>query len=71
MESQFFGIEFDAIRIEVEIIENFMYKLCCFGVFIDVPAELLCDNKSMVKNSSVPASVFSKLCRYIFSHWLK
>ena len=38
---------------------------------VDVPAEVLCDNKSEVKNSSVPASILSQLCNSVCSHWLK
>ena len=55
-----FGIEFVDIRIATEMIENLRYKLCCFGVYIYVPEEVLCDDKSVVTNSSVPESVLSK-----------
>ena len=50
------------------MIENIRYKLCCFGVDIDGPAELLCNNKSVVtNNSSVPVSVLSKGHNAIFT----
>ena len=55
----------------MDIIENLRYKLCCFGVVIDVPAEVFCYNKYVVKNSSVPASVLNKLRNSVCSHWLK
>ncbi len=61
MESSSFGSEFVALRIATEMIEASRYKLRCFGVPIDGrPAEVFCDNKSVVTNSSVPASVLNK-----------
>ena len=44
----------------MEIINNFRYKLHFFAVDIDGPSGVLCDNKSVVTNSSVPESVLSK-----------
>ena len=44
------------MRIAVEMVEALRYKLRCFGVPIDGPTEVLCDNKLVVTNSSVPAS---------------
>ena len=52
----------------MDIIENIRYKLRCFGVDIDEMAEVLCDNKYVVKISSAPASVLSKHHNYIFCH---
>ncbi len=48
------------MRISTEMIEALRYKLRCFGIPIDGPAEVFCDNKSVVTNSSVPASVLNK-----------
>ena len=60
MESSSFGSEFVTLRIATEMIEAFRYKLRCFGVPIDGPAEVFCDNKSIVTNASVPVSVLNK-----------
>ena len=45
-----FGSYFDAPRIYIEMIEALRYKLRCFGIPIEVPAEVFCDNISVVKN---------------------
>ena len=42
------------------MVEALRYNIRCFGVPGDGPAELFCDNKSVVKNSSMPISVFKK-----------
>lgn len=60
VESSSFGSEFVTLRIATEMIEAFRYKLRCFGVPIDGPAEVFCDNKSIVTNASVPVSVLNK-----------
>ncbi len=60
VESSSFGSEFVALRIATEMIEALRYKLRSFGIPIDGPAEVFCDNKSVVTNSSVPASVLNK-----------
>ena len=36
------------------------YKLRMFGVPIDGPANVLCDNQGVVKNTSIPESVLNK-----------
>ena len=48
------------------MVSNLRYMLSCFGVDIYGPAELFCDNKSVVENSSVPESVLSKHHNDIF-----
>ena len=53
MEASLFGSKFFSILISVEMIYNLMYKFRCFGLDIDVPAEVLCDNNYVVTNSSV------------------
>ena len=49
-----------ALRIATEIVEALMYKLRKFSVNLEVPSEVYCYNKSVVKNSSVPESVLNK-----------
>ena len=52
----------------MEIIDNFRYKLHFFAVEIDGPLEVLCDNKSVVTNSSVPELILSHFQNYICYH---
>lgn len=68
VESSSFGSEFVALRIATEMIEALRYKIRCFGVPIDGPAEIFCDNKSVVNNASVPASVLNKRHNAICYH---
>ena len=68
VETSSFGSEFVALRIAVEMVEALRYKLRCFGVPIDGPTEVLCDNKSVVTNSSVPASTLNKRHNAICYH---
>ena len=56
------------LRIATEMVESFMYKLRMFGVNLEGPAEVYCDNKSVVKKSSVPASFLNKRHNTICYH---
>ena len=49
------------LRISTEMVEAFKYKLRTFGVKLEVPEDVYCDNKSVVKNYSLPASVLNKI----------
>lgn len=60
VETSTFGSEFVAIRIAKELIVALRYKLRMFGVPIDGPANVLCDNQGVVKNTSIPESVLNK-----------
>lgn len=68
VESSSFGSEFVALRIATEMIGSLRYKIRCFGVPIDGPAEVFCDNKSVVTNASVPVSVLNKRHNAICYH---
>jgi hypothetical protein len=52
VESSTFGLEFVALRVGEEMIEGLRYKLRIFGVPIDGPAKVLCDNEGVVKDAS-------------------
>ena len=68
VESSSFGSELVALRIATDLIETLRYKLRCFGIPIDGPVTVLCDNKSVVTNSSVPVSVLNKRHNAICYH---
>lgn len=68
VESSTFGSEFVAMRIAVEMIEALRYKLRMFGIPIEVPANVFCDNKSVVTNSTVPTSSLKKKHNSIAYH---
>ena len=60
VESSMFSSEFIALRICLEAITALRYKLRMFGVPIDDATSVLCDNKSVVNNSSKVDSVLNK-----------
>ena len=60
VETSSFGSEFVALCIAKEMIVGLRYKLRMFGVPIVGPASILCDNRGVVKNTSLPASVLNK-----------
>jgi hypothetical protein len=68
VESSSFGSEFVALRIATELIEALRYKLRMFGVPVEDPTNVYCDNKSVVTNASVPTSVLSKRHNAICYH---
>jgi hypothetical protein len=68
VETSTFGSEYIATRIAVELIEGLCYKLCMFGIPIEGPANMYCDNNSVVNNSSKPESVLKKKHNSIAYH---
>ena len=48
------------MRITQELISALWIKLKRFGVPLDVPANVHCDNKGVVQNMSIPESALSK-----------
>ena len=66
-----FGNNFVSLRVSVDMLDNIRYKLCCFGGYIDEPAEVLFNNKSMVTNSIVTSSFLSKNNNVICFHWVR
>ena len=63
VESSTFSSEFIALKICVEHIIALRYKLRMFGVPIDESAKVLCDNESVVRNSSrLESSLNKKHC---------
>ena len=44
----------------VELVTAIRYKLRMFGVPVDGPTDMFCDNEAVYKNSPTPESVLSK-----------
>ena len=55
-----FGSEFLALRQAVELIQALRYKLRLFGIPLDGPANVYCDNEAVYRNVSNPDSVLKK-----------
>ena len=60
IESSTFTSEFIAMKTCMEAIVSLRYKLRMFGVPVDGPTKVLCDNQSVVNNSSKIESVLNK-----------
>lgn len=52
----------------VELIESLIYKLRMFGVPVEGPMNIFCDNKAFYKNTSLPESVLKKARHSIAYH---
>ena len=68
MESSTSSSEFIAMKACVESIHALRYKLRMFGVPVNDATRVLCDNKSVVKNSSLLASTLNKKHNSIAYH---
>jgi len=68
VESSNFGSEYITLRICTEMVEALRYKLRCFGIPIDEPCGIFCDNRSVATNSSIPRSVLNKRHNAICYH---
>jgi len=60
VETSTFGSEFVSLCIVTEQIKALRYKLRMFGIPIDGPANVFCDNEGVVKNTSIPESTLTK-----------
>jgi hypothetical protein len=60
VESSTFGSEFVAMKTAAEQIMALRYKLRMFGIPIEGPANVFCDNEAVVTNSSIPTSTIKK-----------
>jgi hypothetical protein len=68
VETSTFGSEFIAARIAVELIEALRYKLRMFGIPIQGPTNVYCDNNGVVVNASRPESTLKKKHNSIAYH---
>ena len=68
VESSTFSSEFIAMKICMEHVVALRYKLRIFGIPVDGPADILCDNQSVVNNSCKLSSVLNKKHNSIAYH---
>jgi hypothetical protein len=68
VESSTFGSEIVALKNAIELIEGLRYKLRMFGIEIEGPTDIYCDNEAVVKNCSTPESVLKKKHHSIAYH---
>ena len=68
VESSTFGSEFVALCIATDLLVSLRYKLQMFGVPLCGPANVFCDNQSVVSNTTIPESVLNKKHNQICYH---
>ena len=71
VEMSTFGSEFIAIKTAVEHIEALRYTLRMFGIPIEGPTNVFCDNEAVFKNTSIPDSTLKKKRTSICYHWAR
>lgn len=60
VESSTFGSEFVALKTATEMIQGLRFKLRTFGIPIDGPADVYCDNEAVTKASANPNVTLAK-----------
>ena len=68
VETSTFGSEFIAMRSAVEHIEALRYKLHMFGIPIEGPTNVFCDDEAVFKNTMIPESKLKKKHNSICYH---
>jgi hypothetical protein len=68
VEASTFGSEFTAMKNAVEMIEALRYKLRMFGVPIEGPTNIFCDNGAVCANTTRPESTLTKKHHSIACH---
>jgi hypothetical protein len=71
VETSTFGAEFIALKTGTELIKSLCYKLRMMGVPLEGPANVLVDNDSVVKNSTIPSSTLQKKHNSICYHFVR
>ena len=71
VETSTFGSEFTAMRQAIDMVKSLRYKLRMFGVPIEGPSNLYCDNEAVYKNVSNPDSTLSKKMHSISYHYCR
>jgi hypothetical protein len=68
VETSTYGAELFALRIAVEGVIEFRYKLRMMGIPLQGPSQILCDNRSVVLNTTLPSSTLKKKHNAIAYH---
>ena len=68
VETSTFRGEFIAMRTAVEYIEALCYKLRMFGIPVEGPTNVFCDNEAMFRNTTIPESTLKKKHNSICYH---
>ena len=71
VETSTFSAEFMAMKSCVNAIESLRFKLRMFGVPIEGPAHIFCDNESVVNNSSKVESTLDKKHNSVAYHYVR
>ena len=68
VECSTYGSELVAMRQAIDLVRGLRYKLRMFGIPIEGPSDVFCDNESVFKNVSRPESTLSKKQHSISYH---
>jgi hypothetical protein len=68
VETSTYGSELVAMRQAIDLVKSLRYKLRMFGIPVEGPTNIFCDNESVYKNTSIPESVLSKKQHSISYH---
>ena len=60
VEASAFGAEFIATHTCLEAVEGLQFKLRMFGIPVEGPTDMMCNNNSVVNNSQHPETILSK-----------
>ena len=71
VETSTFSAEFMAMKSCVSSIESLRFKLRMFGIPVDGPAHIYCDNRSVVNNSSKVESTLDKKHNSVAYHYVR
>ena len=66
-----FGSGFIALNNDLELIRELRYKLWMFGVPIEGPTNVLCENKDVYKNASTPEYTLIKKYHSVVYHYCR
>jgi hypothetical protein len=68
VESSTYGAELVALRIAVEMVIEYCYKIRMMGIPLNGPSQMMCDNRSVVLSSTLPSNTLKKKHNAIAYH---
>jgi len=71
VETSTFGSEFVALKVATNMVKGLRYKLWMMGIPIEGPANVLVDNKNIMKNSTIPSSTLQGKHNAICYHYVR